>query len=82
MCEGYVNLQSCVNVPSCVNFQGCVECNELLIANDCVLLSGLYYICLEMHGKDGDKIPLNLQIVSEVNILPGKKAKCIELDVF
>ena len=55
MCEG------CVNVPSCVNLWGCVECNELLIANDCVLLSGLYCTCLEMHGRDGEKIPLSLQ---------------------
>ena len=55
MCEG------CVNLQSCVNLWGCMECNELLIANDCVLLNGLYCTCLEMHGRDSKKIPLNLQ---------------------
>ena len=60
MCKGCVNLQSCVNVPGCVNLWGCVECNELLIANDCILLTGQ---CLEttVHGRDCEKIPLNLQ---------------------
>ena len=35
--------------------------NKLLKANDRVLLSSLYCTCLEMHGRDGEKIPLNLQ---------------------
>ena len=62
-----VNLQSCVklqgyvNIPTCVHLRGCVECNEWLILNDCVLLSGLYCTCNEVHGRDGEKIPLNLQ---------------------
>ena len=76
-----MNLQSCVNILSCVNLRGCVECNELLIANDRVLLSDLYCTCLEMHGRDGGKIPLTCRIVSKVNSLPSKEAiKCTELD--
>ena len=45
-------------VPSCVKLRGCVKCNKLLILNGLVLLS---CTCLEMHGRDGEKIPLNLQ---------------------
>ena len=51
-----VNLRSCVNVPSCVKLRGCVERNKLLILNGLVLLS---CTCLKMHGRDGEKIPLN-----------------------
>ena len=72
-----MNLRSCVNVPSCVKLRGCVECNKLLILNGLVLLSST---CLEMHGRDGKKIPLNIQDVSKVKLLPSKEAKCIELD--
>ena len=69
MCKGCVNLQSCEFTELCkrtelcelTGYRGCVECNELLIANDRGLLSGLYCTCLEMHGRDGEKIPLNLQ---------------------
>ena len=39
-----------------------MECNELLIANDRVLFSGHYCTCLAVHGRDGEKIPLNLQL--------------------
>ena len=42
----------------CVKLRGCVECNKLLILNGLVLLSCTY---LEMHHRDGKKIPLNLQ---------------------
>ena len=53
---------ACVKLQRCVNLRCCVECiNELLIANDCVLLSGLYCTCLEMQGRDCEKISLNLQ---------------------
>ena len=41
-----------------MNLRGCLECNKLLISNDRVLLRGT---CPEMHGKDGEKIPLNMQ---------------------
>ena len=44
--------EGCVNLQKCVNLQGCVECNELLIANERILLSGLYCTSLEMHGRD------------------------------
>ena len=54
MCDSCVSLQSCLNL-------GCVECNKLLMANDHVLLSGLDCIWIEVHGRNGEKIPLNLQ---------------------
>ena len=61
MSEGCVNLRELTELCKRTKLCELTGLYELLTTNDHILLSSLYCTCLEMQGRDGEKIPLNLQ---------------------